>query len=125
MGADVVAQGDARSRRPSCCSPEAARDAPCRRSVPRALHLPGTSLRFERRPHVRTDGGATGVCAAGACEYGARLVDQPDQRRGPTLRSMVGRAADGDAEPAGPDRRGRAIAVTAIGITALLTGGAM
>jgi hypothetical protein len=38
---------------------------------------------------------------------------------------MVGRAADGDAEPVGPDRRVRAIAVTAIGITTLLAGGAM
>jgi hypothetical protein len=40
---------------------------------------------------------------------------------------MVGRAADGDAEPAGPDRRVRAIAVTAIGLTTLmlLTGGVM
>lgn len=38
---------------------------------------------------------------------------------------MVGCAADGDAEPAGPDRRVRAIAVTAIGIGTLLTGGVM
>jgi len=37
---------------------------------------------------------------------------------------MVGRAADGDAEPVGPDRRFRAIAMTAIGIAALLIGGA-
>src|SRR5947207_889346 len=105
---------------PDCCRPEAAGATACCRSVPGALHLPGTSLRFERRPHVRTDGGATGVCAAGACEYGARLVDEPDQRRGPAFRSMVGRAADGDAEPVGPDRRVRAIVMTAIGITTLL-----
>ena len=60
-----------------------------------------------------------------ACEYGARLVDEPDQRRGPAFRSMVGRAADGDAEPVGPDRRVRAIVMTAIGITTLLTGSVM
>ena len=100
------------SPRTSHHSSRIARQTAGPRRISAALHLSRTSLCLERRPHVRADRVAAGVCAAGGRAPGAGLVDQRRWDRTPRRGGMDGGEADRNAEPAGSTRHIRAPAVT-------------
>ena len=103
VGLDMAAAGDACFRSSKNHLPARPHGAAhsCRISVP--PHVSGTSVRLHRRAHLRANGGAAGIRAAGVRMHRSRLVDGRRRAEVPAYGGVDRSRTNRDTESDGKD----------------------